>query len=258
MRNCIKSGFLIGTTCVLVLMTACGKEKANSTVDEQTNEANQVETRSEYKGEQMSNASVTNSVVQTQMATKAATMDVCGIYIHNENTNKRELVKDTYESKWVKGKDIMCFEVFNSTDAVLNGSNIFKYLWEPIWFAPGDAKNYRIGYEVQFAIDGGNKKIDQMILMPEDTERYKDYIEFYLYDDYHQTPGVWYSHVEQDAYNNETLLTSIKFTAGQKVSEISGDITLTAFIYDPSTKCFDANNRYVGNLSATITVKNKK
>jgi hypothetical protein len=187
---------------------------------------------------------------------QADVVNACGIYIHNEATGNRELVNGIYSGKWEKGKDIMCFEVFNSNKATLTGSSIFKYLWEPIWFGASDASNYRIGYEVQFSIDGGATKVDQMLLMPEDTEKYKAYMEFYMYDDYHQTPGVWYSHVEQKAYDDSTLLTSIKFTAGQKYDQISGDVTLTAFLYNPSTHCFDADGHYTGDLKYTITVRN--
>jgi len=96
-----------------------------------------------------------------------------------------------------------------------------------------------------------------MLIEPEDTLEYKKYMEFYMYDDYHQTPGVWYSHVEQSAYNSDTILTSIKFTAGQEYDKIDGKVTLTAFIYDPAAGQFDKAGNYTGSAYYSIDVVNR-
>ena len=167
----------------------------------------------------------------------------------------RRFVDRTYTSTWEKGRDIMCFEVFNTREASLPGK-VFKYMWEPVWFTPDDAAKYRIGYAVDFTLKDGTK-IHKMLIEPEDTLEYKKYMEFYMYDDYHQTPGVWYSHVEQSAYNSDTILTSIKFTAGQEYDKIDGKVTLTAFIYDPAAGQFDKAGNYTGSAYYSIDVVNR-
>mgnify|MGYP000010324210 FL=1 len=202
-------------------------------------------------------ASMTSGAVSSQAATSAAnrTMGVCGLYIYDEASGARRFVDRTYASTWEKGRDIMCFEVFNTREASLPGK-VFKYMWEPVWFTPDDAAKYRIGYAVDFTLKDGTK-IHKMLIEPEDTLEYKKYMEFYMYDDYHQTPGVWYSHVEQSAYNSDTILTSIKFTAGQEYDKIDGKVTLTAFIYDPAAGQFDKAGNYTGSVYYSIDVVNR-
>ena len=53
-----------------------------------------------------------------------------------------------------------------------------------------------------------------------------------------------------------TLLTSIKLTAGKKVNEISSDILVTAFTYDNDD--FDLDNNYIGISKYQIIIKNNK
>ena len=66
--------------------------------------------------------------------------------------------------------------------------------------------------------------IKKTILRPKDTEEFYDYLEVYLYDDYHRTGG-WYSHTTDSEFNDNTLLTSIKLTAGKNVSEITSSVS---------------------------------
>ena len=113
-----------------------------------------------------------------------------------------------------------------------------------------NAYNYRIGYIINFSTTESN--INKTIISPKDTTEFYDYLEVYLYDDYHRNGG-WYSHTTEEEFNSETLLTSIKLTAGEKVNEITSDITLTVFTYDEDD--FDENNNYRGNSKYTITVK---
>ncbi len=266
LRMLKKAALCCMAVCIVSGAAGCGF----SNVDSKAQSGNQNITGPEGKeaaNQEMSGQETTTQAAATQSATSAATvatqavkaenrtMGVCGIYIYNEAKSRREFVEKTYESAWVKGKDIMCFEAINTHEPTIQGQ-VFKYLWEPVWFATEEASRYRIGYCVDFTLDGGSKKVHKMILEPKDTLEYKDYMEFYLYDDYHQTPGVWYSHVEQQAYNENTLLTSIKFTAGKKVEAIDGEVTLTAFIYDPAAGQFDASGNYTGSSFWTIKVVN--
>ena len=171
-----------------------------------------------------------------------------GLYKVNKSQNKRELIT-TYTNKWVYHKDIDCFEVYYTKEEEIPNTNqikmIQKYLdkYENI-------DNYRIGYNIKFMIN--DKLINKTILRPKDTEDFYDYLEAYLYDDYHRN-GSWYSHTTEKDYNDNTLLTSIKLTAGKKIEEITSSITLTAFTYDEDD--FDEQGNYRGISNYTIIVK---
>ena len=110
---------------------------------------------------------------------------------------------------------------------------------------------YRIGYFLSFETTLG--VINKTVLKPVDTKDFFNYLEIYLYDDYHQNGG-WYSHVTEEEFNENTLLTSIKLTAGLEVEKIISDITLTAFTYDSDD--FDEEGNYRGISKYTIIVKN--
>ena len=160
------------------------------------------------------------------------------------------LIKE-YNAKWSYHNDISSFEVFYTNEKEIPGSNqiktfdLYKNNYENI-------DDYRIGYIINFSTN--EKEINKVIKSPKDTEEFFDYLEIYLYDDYHRTEGVWYSHTTEEEFNDETLLTSIKLTAGKLVEEINSDIKVTAFTYDSHD--FDEDNNYIGNSKYTIIVNN--
>jgi len=177
---------------------------------------------------------------------------IVGLYKNYHNGNNRKLIKE-YNAKWSYHNDISSFEVFYTNEEEISGSNqiktfdLYKNNYQNI-------DNYRIGYIISFSTT--TKEINKIILSPQDTEEYFDYLENYLYDDYHRN-GEWYSHTTEEEYNDDTLLTSIKLTAGKLVNEITSSITLTAFTYDINdNNVFDENNNYLGNSKYTIIVNN--
>ena len=173
-----------------------------------------------------------------------------GLYKNYRNGSKRKLIT-TYESSWSYHNDISSFEVYyTEEEEITNGNQIktidlYKNNYENI-------DDYRIGYIISF--NTTDKVINKTILRPIDTEEFYDYLEIYLYDDYHRTGG-WYSHTTDSEFNDNTLLTSIKLTAGKNVSEITSDITLTAFTYDSDD--FNEDGSYRGISKYTITVIKK-
>ena len=46
----------------------------------------------------------------------------------------------------------------------------------------------------------------------------------------HQTPGEWYSHIEEGDVNEKTIATSIKLTAGSNIDSVD-KMHLKAYIY---------------------------
>jgi len=172
-----------------------------------------------------------------------------GLYKYHGRYTDRELITE-FSAPWQYHTDISSFEVYFTNESTIPGSNqieqidTYKTNYENI-------ENYRIGYIINFLTN--EKEIHKTILSPKDSEDFFEYLEIYLYDDYHRTPGVWYSHTTEEEFNENTLLTSIKLTAGVNVSQIISDITLTAFTYDSND--FDNYGNYKGISKYTIIVK---
>lgn len=172
-----------------------------------------------------------------------------GLYKYYGRGKNRELIKK-YSNNWTYHNDISSFEVFYTNEESING-NYLQDTFKEYLNTYTNIENYKIGYIISFITING--EINKTILSPKDTEEFFNYLEVYLYDDYHREKGVWYSHTTQEEYNDETLLTSIKLTAGKNISEIISDISLTAFTYDYDD--FDDYGNYKGISKYTIIVK---
>lgn len=173
-----------------------------------------------------------------------------GLYKYYGRYKNRELVTE-YNDTWTYHKDISSFEVFFTFENSITGNN-FQDTFKNYYDKYENIDNYKIGYKISFITNNG--EINKMILSPKDTEEFYEYLEVYLYDDYHREKGVWYSHTTEEEYNDNTLLTSIKLTAGINIKEIISDISLSAFTYDYDD--FDENNNYRGISKYSIIVKN--
>lgn len=172
-----------------------------------------------------------------------------GLYKYYGRGKNRELIKE-YSNNWTYHNDISSFEVFYTNEESING-NYLQDTFKEYLNTYTNIENYKIGYIISFITING--EINKTILSPKDTEEFFNYLEVYLYDDYHREKGVWYSHTTEEEYNDETLLTSIKLTAGKNISEIISDISLTAFTYDYDD--FDDYGNYKGISKYTIVVK---
>lgn len=178
-----------------------------------------------------------------------------GLYIYDETKGARIRAGERYESLWTPAADIESFEVYTSLSDYIRG-NVFLNIWPDIWESFSDHSNYRIGYCIDFTMDNGKTKVHQNVLTPDDTLVYKDYLELYVYDDLHQKINVWYSHVEPDDYNEDTILTSIKLTTGVQYEMIDDIITLTAFVYNRDMSEFDSDGSYTGSTKVSVNIIN--
>ena len=173
---------------------------------------------------------------------------ILGLYKNYRNGTNRKLIAE-YTAPWKYHSDISSFEVYYTQEEEISSGNQIK-TFDAYKNNYNNIDNYRIGYIIEFTTN--NLNINKTILSPKDTEEFYDYLEIYLYDDYHRTGG-WYSHTTEEEYNDNTLLTSIKLTAGKKVNEITSDIKVTAFTYIKDN--LDNNNNYLGNSKYQIIVK---
>lgn len=174
---------------------------------------------------------------------------VISIYAPNK-AGKREKITD-FVGAWDKGKDIECFEAL-ATDADTIPAGRFSTVWQSYWDKYPDAEQCKIGYCLRFTLNS-SQEIKRTIRTPDDAQDFREYIEVYLYDDVHQTPGVRYSHIVQSAINKDTICTSIKLTAGSKIDEVK-EIHLTAFVYTGDEDFDSATGEYIGNSSYEITL----
>ena len=176
--------------------------------------------------------------------------DVISFY-HPKDKNYSPRVRfgDNYTGPWKKGKDIGSFEVIASDEALLDGE-FFGDIFGAAWTAFPDADSCKIGYTLRYTLDDGSE-IKYTMLSPKHIE-HTEYIECWLYDDYHRKPHKFYSHLKPGSMKDETLITSIKLTAGRQIGHVT-DIWLTAFIC-ASLDDFDAERNYIGETSCTIHI----
>lgn len=152
-----------------------------------------------------------------------------------------------FSAKWKKGEDIGSFEVIASDQDELPG-DFFGDIFGAAWKAFPEADRCRIGYTLRYTLkDGGEVKYT--MLSPKHIE-HTEYIECWLYDDYHREPHQNYSHIK--SVKKDTLMTSIKLTCGAKIADVD-EIWLTAFICT-SLDDFDAERNYTGDTSCTIHI----
>ena len=189
---------------------------------------------------------------QTEPYIPEISPNTVGIYIPAANgTASRQRITE-FKSVRTAKKDIDCFEIL-ATQVTLAEGKSFASIWNAAWDAHKNASNAKIGFHITFTLSSG-ETVSKQLLKPSDSASFYDYLEIYMYDDVHVTPGVWYTHLEDKDMKEETVITSIKLTSGSKIKEV-GDITLTAFIYN-GDDCFDSEGNYIGLVSETIVIQN--
>lgn len=167
---------------------------------------------------------------------------------YGKNTNRKRL--ETYQTPFITGQDLCSLEIYYTKEEMLS-INSQKSLWNQYLQNYSNIDNYKIGYKISFT-NANNENISKYILSPKDTYDIFDFIQIYLYDDIHVQDGAWYSHVTEDEYNPNTILTSIKLTGSDKTNEITSDITLEVFTYDDDD--FDSDGNYRGKSKASIII----
>ncbi len=134
---------------------------------------------------------------------------------------------------------------FTNEDTINNSFNTYASNYE-------NSSQYKIGFIIKFQTE--DETINKIIKSPKDMYALSPYIFNYLYDDIHQQEGTWYSHLEEKDINENTIYSSIKLYATDKINKITTPITVTVFTYDTEDD-FDNNGLYRGNSQYTITLK---
>jgi hypothetical protein len=162
-----------------------------------------------------------------------------------ENNKKITTKKVVFEV----GRDLGIFQVFPSNEDSIDNWNHFYDEWSKY----DTNHNTKIGYNVSFTTHDG-KSISYNILNPTYPKEYDSYMMPFLYDDYNNRGKSWYSHVEENSYNENTFLTSIKLFANGDISNINSNINLTVFTYDTEDDFDPITKEYRGNSKATLVL----
>lgn len=172
-----------------------------------------------------------------------------GIFLMDYNYHNKSAITDYY-TDLVNGEDIASFEVFYTSNGVIDGNN-YKDTWNTYYNNYSDIDNYKIGYNINFTLNDGTN-FNHTFLEP-DIFYFADYFYVYFYDDIHQADGAFYSHLEE--VNDNTLMTSVKLYAVSGIDNVD-NIVLSAFTYN-DTDDFDNDGNYRGISSYTIKIKRK-
>jgi len=111
--------------------------------------------------------------------------------------------------------------------------------------------NIKVGFSLSFTLENG-EEVFYNILTPSNTMDKWEYFMAYLYDDYVNRYKGFYSHIENDEYNDETLFTAIKLQCGGYMNQINSPVKFSVFTYDSPDDFLDGH--YRGNSISTITI----
>ena len=139
---------------------------------------------------------------------------------------------DKWESPWVSGQDIAVFDVIPSRESVIDGG-AYRAMWlaESEKVSPGVPVTAHLLLEYS-TTDGVHHSVALDTWRDAESAAEPGYLEVYLYDDIHQEEGTWYSHLTEDTTNAETVVSSVKLTAGSLIGEVTS-IRLTAYMTSP-------------------------
>ncbi|MGN1379507.1 MAG: hypothetical protein ACI4XR_03820 [Bacilli bacterium] len=173
------------------------------------------------------------------------------ISLYLENSLGFERLNNEIELSWVSKKDIIVLCTFYSNDEFIK-LDFYQNIWKNYASNIENINNYKIGWEISFDTTEG--RIHKTIHFPKDTIDFYDYLEIYLYDSLNQEIGAWYSHLLDEQINDNTLLTTIKLTCGNKCNEITSDIYVKVFSYNGNDD-FDDYGFYRGSSYSNLIIK---
>lgn len=175
-----------------------------------------------------------------------------GLYLYTNSWTSRKLVTD-YITPWNQSNDIVSFEVFMTNEKEISGST-FQNIWNDYYVSYDNIDDYNVGFNIKYTLITG-EEINHNILNPSDVWEIFNYVQIYLYDDVNQEIGAWYSHITEEEYSENTIISSIKLTASTYIDDINSPIELTVFTYNDSEDFDSITNMYRGNSFYSIVLK---
>ena len=158
-----------------------------------------------------------------------------------------------YNANISPSKDINTFQILPSNEEQLTYTGKYQNFIEPLWNSI--ETTYKLGIILEYELID-NTKIKHVIYDPSNTLEHQDYIQIYLYDAIVHKNDKWYSHITNEEFNENTIITSFKLTGGKQVKDIIFPLKLSVFTYD-SDDDFEESGNYRGNSIYTINVTNQ-
>ena len=227
----MKKKFYLGLIILLLILPGCKKK------NEETELANEIKQEIDVIED-----NVVEEIYIDDNPTKIA------FYSGSNGVYKR---LDKYESHPEFMKEIGVFSIILSDEKEVYGSSIKSLYKEKIEDNPL-YQNYKIGFNIKFTLKDGTV-INENILRPILYANYGfcHYLYAWIYDDVNANG--WHSHIEEDEFTDDTIMSSIKLMWGKTYDEIDSDIELTVFTYDDDD--FDEQGNYRGKSKYTTIIE---
>lgn len=173
-----------------------------------------------------------------------------GLYSLNGNTLTKYT---TVTKKAVIEEDLGVFQVYPSNEDKITLNKGFGESYYDTFNNYKKDTNLKVGFNLKFHLSSTGEDVSYNILSPNDCMNRWEHFMNYLYDDYANRGKGFYSHIENNEYNSNTLFTAIKIQSSYQVGEVDSKILLTVFTYDTEDD-FDENKEYRGNSKYTMTI----
>ncbi len=135
-------------------------------------------------------------------------------------------------------EDIGIYQVYFSNDKEIDLNKGFADSYYDLY----NKYNVKVGFNIKFKLKNG-EDISYNILNPSQTFDKWEYLMNYLYDDYANKGKSFYSHIEENQYNDSTLFTAIKLQSSYQCDNIDSNIILSVFTYDSEDDFLDGEYR---------------
>ncbi len=144
------------------------------------------------------------------------------------------------------------FQIFPSNKEEITLNNTFATSFYNEWTNFKNINNnLKIGFNIKFKLKNG-ENISYNIYGPDNTFDKWEYLMNYLYDDYANQGKSFYSHIESNQMNDNTLFTAFKMQMSYSCFDIDSKIQFSVFTYDDNDDF--KNNEYRGNSIYTINI----
>lgn len=144
------------------------------------------------------------------------------------------------------------FQIFPSNKEEITLNNTFATSFYNEWTNFKNINNnLKIGFNIKFKLKNG-ENISYNIYGPDNTFDKWEYLMNYLYDDYANQGKSFYSHIESNQMNDNTLFTAFKMQMSYSCFDIDSKIQFSVFTYDDNDDFKD--NEYRGNSIYTINI----
>jgi len=164
-----------------------------------------------------------------------------------------DIAGEEFRDTWRQKRDIVILSSIFSEEEVIK-SDYFQNIWKNAAEKYKNYQDYKTQWYISFKLVDGTE-IKQIVKHPDDVAYFYDYLEVYMYDSVNPEIGTWYTHLTGDDMNENTIMTTMKLTAGSRYEEIEGEITVKVYTYD-SLDDFDESGNYRGNSMSAIKVYN--